>query len=470
MVVYFFRYLRKVNKNLDMKPTPFFIKGADRGKVCASLHLRVHDSRFDLTVSTRLRVSVDEWQLAVSSPEAWVRHQRCHRLLHARLLSIEQAVEELCTANASRSDIAECIRRIAVGKPTYEVPAPDTRIYPYLCTFADEITGGTRLTAGRPYAHSTCRTWRQYIKVYEAFDPQHRLRWQDIDRRLADSYISRLREAGYSPKVVGKYLNMLRALVNAAHADGLHDNHRASALLRPCPDTDSTHDVYLSTAELDALYRMPLAGLEERVRDVFLVGCYTAQRISDYNRLRPDDFRTTRNGTPVMRLVQRKTRTEVVVPVTHQHLQAILRKYDYDMPRVNETVLNRYIKRILGRLSATVTSLREPVARRLTKQQREARRRQGLPETMTEVRPRYECVTSHTARRTGITNMYLSHRYTSLQMMQISGHKTERIFRRYIKLTAEEIAEETARSGLGANRDRRRRRRATTKQLNITSL
>lgn len=46
-----------------MKPTPFFIKGADRGKVCASLHLRVHDSRFDLTVSTRLRVSVDEWQL-----------------------------------------------------------------------------------------------------------------------------------------------------------------------------------------------------------------------------------------------------------------------------------------------------------------------------------------------------------------------------------------------------------------------
>ncbi len=38
--------------------------------------------------------------------------------------------------------------------------------------------------------------------------------------------------------------------------------------------------------------------------------------------------------------------------------------------------------------------------------------------------PRYECVTSHTARRTGITNMYLSHKFTILQMMHVRGHKT----------------------------------------------
>ena len=58
--------------------------------------------------------------------------------------------------------------------------------------------------------------------------------------------------------------------------------------------------------------------------------------------------------------------------------------------------------------------------------------------------PRYECVTSHTARRTGITNMYLSHKYTILQMMHVSGHKTQKTFMDYIKLSSGEIADEIA--------------------------
>lgn len=58
--------------------------------------------------------------------------------------------------------------------------------------------------------------------------------------------------------------------------------------------------------------------------------------------------------------------------------------------------------------------------------------------------PRYECVTSHTARRTGITNMYLSHKYTILQMMHVSGLKTQKTFMDYIKLSSGEIADEIA--------------------------
>ncbi len=39
---------------------------------------------------------------------------------------------------------------------------------------------------------------------------------------------------------------------------------------------------------------------------------------------------------------------------------------------------------------------------------------------------RYDCVTTHTARCSGITNMYLSHKFTSLQMILVSGHKTQK--------------------------------------------
>lgn len=58
--------------------------------------------------------------------------------------------------------------------------------------------------------------------------------------------------------------------------------------------------------------------------------------------------------------------------------------------------------------------------------------------------PRYECVTGHTARRSGITHMYLSHKYPNLQMMHVSVHKTQKTFMDYIKLSSKEIADEIA--------------------------
>lgn len=56
--------------------------------------------------------------------------------------------------------------------------------------------------------------------------------------------------------------------------------------------------------------------------------------------------------------------------------------------------------------------------------------------------PRYDCVTTHTARRSGITNMYLFHKFTIVQMMHVSGHKTQKTFMDYIKLSSDEIADE----------------------------
>lgn len=130
----------------------------------------------------------------------------------------------------------------------------------------------------------------------------------------------------------------------------------------------------------------------------------------------------------------------------NENLITICEKYGYNIPRANEQVLNRYIKDILKDLSEQLPSLKEKVPTKLTMKQKEALiKEKKEPETDLNgnvIVPRYECVTSHTARRTGITNMYLSHRYTILQMMHVSGHKTQKTFMDYIKPSSEEIAEE----------------------------
>ena len=93
-----------------------------------------------------------------------------------------------------------------------------------------------------------------------------------------------------------------------------------------------------------------------------------------------------------------------------------------------------------------VPSLKEKVPTKLTMKQKDAMHRDKIePETDLNgnvIVPRYNCVTSHTALRPGITNMYLSHKYTILQMMHVSGHKTQKTFMDYIKLSSEEIADD----------------------------
>ena len=196
------------------------------------------------------------------------------------------------------------------------------------------------------------------------------------------------------------------------------------------------------------LYEMPLEGLKDKVRDVFLVGCYTCQRFSDYARLEKENFTKTAKGTKVVRIVQEKTGNDVVIPILNDNLLHIAEKYGYDIPKVNDVILNRYIKQILKELSSTVPSLARKERTLLTMKERE-KEKQGLVSFERDnkenvIKPRYELVSSHTARRSGITNLYLSGNFDTYQMMSISGHRDEKTFYEYIKLSSDEVADSIA--------------------------
>ena len=56
---------------------------------------------------------------------------------------------------------------------------------------------------------------------------------------------------------------------------------------------------------------------------------------------------------------------------------------------------------------------------------------------------RCELIVTHTARRSGATNMYLAG-IPSLDIMKITGHKSEKDFLNYIKVTKEQTADNLA--------------------------
>ena len=459
------------NKDMTKSPspkklTPFHIRTKDLKKDTATLFIRIHTRKVDVLVSTMLQVEVADWQKATASPRAWLAHQKKNYQLHAKLTQIEgivkahlakvnfdrealdmdvryisepekvdaerRAMEEAAEAErkaiAKREAAKEKARKKAEEKKRIE-DEKNRLIWPFLVQFVDDIKSGARKIGSDDYAPGTCKAWKSFIGVYEGFDPLHKFGWADIDRAFVSRYINYLQKHGYMAKVVNKHLTNLKALINAAFIDGIHDNQRAAALIvkKKIEDRDKAVEIYLTEEELQALYEMPLTGKKEHIRDVFLIGCYTCQRVSDYNNLNADNFETTRKGTRIIRLVQQKTKTEVTIPILNENFITICEKYGYNIPKANEQVLNRYIKDILKDLSEQLPSLKEKVPTKLTMKQKEALRKEKKePETDLNgnvIVPRYDCVTSHTARRTGITNMYPSHKYTILQMMHVSGHK-----------------------------------------------
>jgi integrase len=129
----------------------------------------------------------------------------------------------------------------------------------------------------------------------------------------------------------------------------------------------------------------------------------------------------------------------------NDNLLRIAERYDFNIPEISDVILNRYIKDILKRLSEEVPSLQKTEITKLTMREREMEER-GDAEFMRNedgdvIKYRYDLVTSHTARRSGITNLYLTGLFDTVQMMSISGHKDQRTFFDYIKLSSDEIAD-----------------------------
>ena len=398
-----------------------------------------------------LHDSLNRIELVVKSEVGGMSFDKSHVELEILAIANPKKAEAMMKARREeeeRRQEEERIKEEQVRLIKEGIDAERAKIWNFLNRFCEEIKSGNRLNGHNRYAPGTVKAWFSFRKLYDQFDRKHRFTCYQIDRAFVTKFFVFMEKNDYMVSAQNKYLVDLRAIVNYAYLDGIHDNDRAMQYFskKKIEDDDKAIEIYLTETELQALYEMPLSGKQDEVRDIFLVGCYTCQRVSDYNDIDKDCFTTTAKGTPVIRLIQKKTRNEVKIPIMNPNLKAICEKYSYNLPSVVDVILNRYIKDILKKLSETTPSLGKKVTTKLTMKQKQLEENDKLVVERNEkgevIMPRYNCVTTHTARRSGITNMYLTHKYTIIQMMHVSGHKTQKTFMDYIKLSSDEIADE----------------------------
>ena len=117
-------------------------------------------------------------------------------------------------------------------------------------------------------------------------------------------------------------------------------------------------------------------------------------------------------------------RSKVSIPISSE-LNEILKRYDYELPHLEEQVINRYMKDI-----CKLAGLNELIEIQSTKG--------GILKK--EFKHKWELVHTHTARRTGATLMYLAG-MDYYDIMRITGHTSPTMLKKYIKVDSLEVAD-----------------------------
>ncbi len=186
---------------------------------------------------------------------------------------------------------------------------------------------------------------------------------------------------------------------------------------------EETDSIYLKETEVLELLQVKDFDepIHEMVRDIFVIGCFTGMRFSDYTTIDTAAIQENR-----LSFIQQKTGGRVTLPI-HPVVNTILNKYNYQLPEVPK---NNTFNQILKQIGAKMPSLQVSFTRQVTYKR----------ELQSIVKKKYEFLQTHTARRSFCSNEYLKGT-DPLVIMAISGHKSHKSFMRYIKVSGDEFAD-----------------------------
>lgn len=435
-----------------------------KGLVPLLTRMRIGEKCF--WIDLKLEVDVQKWP-ELKSSERKLKNFLDKERYTEHLMKIEFGIDELKRSgqftkeNVDRliQDIVlkekreEYLKREKLGREIRERKLKSPKAY-VQNLIKQMMSGEARTTKGELYGKYTISAWKQFARIFVDFYDLHPFEWEQIDQKLINRFLNYLEGQNYMKKTRSKYMKNLKQVISDAEKAGYHTNHVAKNLIHSLTvkESDKAREIYLTKEELDALYEMKLEGTEEKVRDLFLIGCFTAQRFSDFTSINENCIGTTAKGVKVIRMEQEKTGNLVAIPIVDDKLETLLQKYNYNVPYVTDQAFNRTIKEIGRRLSETIPQLGIKETTLLKKHEKIAEEDGTATYERDKfgnvVKPRWAMISTHTARRSGITNMYLSGKYTVPQMMSVSGHHDERTFREYVKLSGDELAEMVAHSSV----------------------
>lgn len=387
-------YLRSPQKDIPagkQKPTPIILSISHKGKVTQKY----------------IGISV--------LPSQFKKQRTKDEKVNDELRHIENVLNERLNQFSTRDDIEAAVNS-ALNK-TSDDKADQTT------TRMEKVSGGEKQAAKTTFL-GYFDTWanlptpnlrqkRNTLKLIKTLMGEN-IGWDDVNDGFYLMLTRKMGEMKYSINYIGSVVSKLKTVMSEGYKLGYHTNTAYHNFSRPKEDSSA---IALTEDEIQKLLDVKLASgsLEEKVRDLFLIGYYTGARFGDYSRLTMESIRSGK-----VEYYQNKTGDYVVIPASPK-LVNLLRRNGGKAPDVGQVVFNRYIKKV-----AMLAGINGEVP--LPK---DKRKESGKPTY------RWEMVSSHTPRRSLATNLYLKG-VTPKEIMAITGHTSLSAFEAYLRISKEQ--------------------------------
>ncbi|MHB8259919.1 MAG: phage integrase SAM-like domain-containing protein [Bacteroidia bacterium] len=268
---------------------------------------------------------------------------------------------------------------------------------------------------------SYTNTLNHLIKFKEKY--KRELTFDTIDMAFYDQFMKYCLQKNYATNTIGNLIKIIKVFMNEAFDKKQTTNLEFKSRRFKKVDEES-ENIYLTEVELQKIYEQDLSknGELDKIRDLFIIGCYTGLRFSDLFMISNENL--TDENTK-LRIKTEKTGELVIIPL-HKYIREILKKHDgVPQYKINNKAMNEGL-RTLGEL----VGIKETVLISTTKG--------GVVET--KPYKKHELISAHTARRSFATNAYLRD-IPAISIMKITGHQSEKSFLKYIKISQQDNAD-----------------------------
>lgn len=364
------------------------------------------DNSKRVTISLGVTINPDNWskitQRAIKGTTDW-------KFINQKIAEAEVAIEKAKTYgkldNLSLHQVANLFRK-EMGMEQKEEKTKEGSFIDFYHYWANNSFG----------KHNANRANVYRFRIFKEFIGKAHPTFNEVDYNLYIQYLNYLKKKGYKLNMQGSFIKDVKAAMNEAYKRGMHTNVAYQRFEKP---SEQVTTIYLTTEEVDKIYKAELSGGLELARDIFILGCYTGLRFSDYSRLTSEDA-----DKDFIDKLQQKTKGDICIPV-HPRVKAILKKWD-GAPKISQAKTNLYIKSICAQLGINdiveVTDNGNIVKKH-----------------------KWEMVSTHTARRTAATNLLLSGA-TIYEVSRFLGHTSVSQTQVYLRITSRENAKNLAKN------------------------
>jgi len=360
------------------------------------------NSKEHFKTSTKIAVSANDWDKAKQLPKNSKLEYKTINV-KAELLRHIQAMESAVAAlgtSINKENLKQLYKANLIGEIE---PKQDEKSAISLIESIDTYVENNEIAKATIISYEQLKVLCNKI----SFNPLI----SDINSIILRSFVNKCNAEDYAKNTIRTNLKKIRAVLNWSLREGLHTNTAYKEFKYSPEESDS---VVLSREEIQKIVDCEVPAKLQAIKDYFIAAYYTALRLSDWESINLDKV----DDDGIFSLRSTKTGITSYVPASPV-LMEILEKWEREgQPKLQaKATIGRHLVSL-----CKLAGIDTPVTKRITK---------GGDKVVTTL-PKYNYVTTHTARRSMATNLILEG-ISPYVAMSVTGHKTIESFSTYVK-------------------------------------